>query len=327
MKKQIVIACDLGGTNLRMAAIDCAGNILFRTKRDTPKADRADEVVGAMIESAKECRENVKDLGKVLAIAVAAPAAVNADKGIILKAPNVPALDGFRIIAALENELNIKAILENDANAAAVGENWLGASKGFENSICVTLGTGVGGGIIINGKILQGVDGTAGEIGHICVEPFGAPCGCGSRGCVEQYSSATAIVRQTQELASQYPKSELTHKIRLTSKDVYEAGIVGDELALEVFRRQGFYLGIALGGLINVLNPEVIVIGGGAAAGWDLFIPHLQEQIEKRTYREPRLRAKLEKAVLGDDAGILGAAKLAFDRLAVEKKVKFISNM
>lgn len=327
MKKQIVIACDLGGTNLRMAAIDSAGNVLYRTKRETPKADRADEVVGAMIESAVECRENVKKLGEVLAIAIAAPATVNVGKGIILKAPNVPALDGFRIVAALENELNLKAILENDANAAAVGENWLGASKGFENSICITLGTGVGGGIIIDGKILRGIDGTAGEIGHICVEPLGEPCGCGSRGCVEQYSSATAIVRQTQELASQYPKSDLSHKTRLTSKDVYEAGLVGDELALEVFRRQGFYLGIALGGLINVLNPEVIVIGGGAAAGWDLFIPHLQEQIEKRTYREPRLRAKLEKAILGDDAGILGTAKLAFDRLAVEKKAKFISNM
>jgi glucokinase len=327
MKKQIVIACDLGGTNLRMAAIDSAGNILYRTKRETPKADRADEVVGALIESAEECREKVKDSGIVLAIAIAAPATVNAEKGIILKAPNVPALDGFRIIAALENDLNVKAILENDANAAAVGENWLGASKGFENSICVTLGTGVGGGIIINGKILRGIDGTAGEIGHICVEPFGAPCGCGSRGCVEQYSSATAIVRQIQELASQYPKSELAHKSRLTSKDVYEAGLNGDELALEVFRRQGFYLGLALGGLINVLNPEVITIGGGAAAGWDLFINHLQEQIEKRTYREPRLRAKFEKAILGDDAGILGAAKLAFDRLAVEKKAKFISNI
>lgn len=326
MSKQIVIACDLGGTNLRMAAIDGEGEILYRTRRETPKGERADDVVGAIIESAEECRRNVENSGEVLAVAIAAPATVSAEKGVILKAPNVPALDGFRIIAALESELNLHAILENDANAAAVGESWMGASKGFANSICVTLGTGVGGGIIINGEVLRGVDGTAGEIGHICVEPFGAPCGCGSRGCVEQYSSATAIVRQIQELASQYPKSELAHKVRLTSKDVYEAGVKGDELALEVFRRQGFYLGIALGGLINVLNPEVIVIGGGAAAGWDLFMPHLQEQIENRTYREPRLRAGLERAVLGDDAGILGAANLAFNKLAVEKKAKFISN-
>ena len=320
MDKHIVLACDLGGTNLRMAAIDREGSILYRTKRDTPRTERADEIVSAIVESANECAEYVKDLGTVLAIAIAAPATVSSERGVILKAPNVPALDGFRMVAALENELNIKAILENDANAAAVGENWQGASKGFANSICVTLGTGVGGGIIIDGKILSGVDGTAGEIGHICVEPFGAPCGCGSRGCVEQYSSATAIVRQTQELSSQYPKSDLPHIIRMTSKDVYEAGHRGDELALEVFRRQGFYLGIALGNLINVLNPEVIVIGGGAAAGWDLFMPHLQEQVEQRTYREPRLRANFKKAVLGDDAGIMGAAKLAFDKLTNSKE-------
>jgi glucokinase len=326
MKKQIVIACDLGGTNLRMAAIDQDGNILYRTKRDTPKAERAEDILSALVESAEECREHVAELGETIAVAIAAPATVSAVKGVILKAPNVPALDGFRIIAALESELNLKAILENDANAAAVGENWHGGSQGYQNSICVTLGTGVGGGLIIDGKIQQGVDGTAGEIGHICVEPFGAPCGCGSRGCVEQYSSATAIVRQTKELASQYPKSELLQKNRLTSKDVYEAGLAGDELALEVFRRQGFYLGIALSSLINVLNPEVIVIGGGAAAGWDLFMPHLLEQVEHRTYREPRLRARFEKAVLGDDAGIMGAAKLAFDRLSVEKKAKFNSN-
>lgn len=327
MNKQIVIASDLGGTNLRMAAIDSDGNILYRTKRDTPKAERADEIVVALTETAEECISSVKDSGDVAAVAIAAPATVSAEKGIILKAPNVPALDGFRIVAALESKLGLKTILENDANAAAVGENWLGASQGVENSICVTLGTGVGGGIIINGNILQGVDGTAGEIGHICVEPFGAPCGCGSRGCLEQYSSATAVVRQTQELAAKYSNSELPQKQRLTSKDIYEAGLNGDELALEVFRKQGFYLGIALGGLINVLNPEVIVIGGGASAGWDLFMPHLEEQLEIRAWREPRVRARLNKALLGDDAGILGAAKLAFNKITVEKKAKFNSNI
>lgn len=317
MKKQIVLACDLGGTNLRMAAIDRDGNILYRTKRDTPRTERAEDVLLAIVEAANDCRENVKD--DIAAVALAAPATVSAAKGVILKAPNLASVDGFRIVAALEEELNMRAILENDANAAAVGENWVGASKGFENSLCVTLGTGVGGGIIIDGKVLQGVDGTAGEIGHIGVEPFGAPCGCGSRGCLEQYSSATAIVRQTQELAAQYPKSELSAVGRLTSKDVYEAGLQGDELALEVFRRHGFYLGIALASLVNTLNPEVIVIGGGAAAGWDLFMPHVQEQMEYRTWREPRLRAKFEKAILGDDAGIMGVAKLAFDRITKEK--------
>lgn len=316
MEKQIVLACDLGGTNLRMAAIDREGNILYRTRRNTPKTERAEEVLAALTEAAKECRENT-DLSdiSVAGIAIAAPATVNSKDGIVLNAPNLPALDGFRMAAALEEEFGTPAVLENDANAAAVGENTFGASKGVKNSVCITVGTGVGGGLIIGGKILGGIDGTAGEIGHICVEPFGAPCGCGSRGCIEQYASATAIVRQTRELSGQYPKSELSAETKLTSAEIYEAGLRGDELALEVFRRQGFYLGITLSGLINLLNPEVIVIGGGAAAGWQLFMPHLLEQVEKRTWREPRLRAKFKKALLGDDAGILGATKLAFDKI------------
>ena len=310
--KKIVLATDLGGTNLRMAAIAEDGEILYRTKYRTPRTEIADDIVSAISEAANECLQAVEKKGKVTALAAAVPGIVNAEEGIIYKAPNLAALDGFRISQALTEKLNLPCLLENDANAAAVGENWLGASKGFENSICVTLGTGVGGGIIIDGKVLRGIDGTAAEVGHICVEPFGVPCGCGSRGCVEQYASATAIVRLTQELASQYPKSPLRDKMNLTSLEIYDAGKEGDELALEVFRKQGFYLGIALAGLINVLNPEVIVIGGGAAAGWDLFISQTKKQIEERAYREPGERAKLVRAECGDDAGILGVARLAF---------------
>lgn len=308
---KIVLATDLGGTNLRLAAISGSGEILHRTKHETPKSERADEIVGAIIEAAEECRQAVAEMGEITALGLAVPATINTRQGVIMKAPNLPALDGFRLSAALGDELNLPVILENDANAAALGENWLGASNGFENSICVTLGTGVGGGIVLGGNILRGIDGTAGEIGHICVEPAGAPCGCGSRGCVEQYSSATAIARLTLELESNYPKSELQNKARVTALDVYLAGKNGDELALEVFRQVGFYLGIALADLVNVLNPEVIVIGGGAAAGWDLFIHHVQTQIRGRAFREPAERAKLVRAELGDDAGILGAAKLA----------------
>jgi glucokinase len=313
MTTEIAIAADLGGTNLRMAAIDRDGNILYRTRRETPRGERVDEVVNALVQAAEECRSIRPDF-QVKALAAAVPGTVSFETGVVMHAPNVPSINGFRMGAALEYELNVPVLLENDANAAAIGETWLGASKNIKNSILVTLGTGVGGGLIIDGKVLRGVDGTAAEIGHICVEPFGAPCGCGSRGCVEQYASASAIVRLTKEFAARYPKSELPDKLRLTSADVYEAGKAGDELALEVFRQMGFYLGLALSGLINVLNPEMIVIGGGAAAGWDLFIPHTKNTIRTRAYREPGERAKIERAVCGDDAGILGAAYLAFSK-------------
>lgn len=310
--KDIVLACDLGGTNLRMAAVDDAGKVLYRARRSTPKSDRADDIVAALVDAAGECRNAVQH--KIAALAAAVPATVSVERGMLLKSPNVPCLDGFRMVAALESEIGIPTVIENDANAAAVGENWIGASKGVATSIMVTLGTGVGGGIIINGVVLRGIDGTAGEIGHICVEPFGAPCGCGSRGCVEQYASASAIVRLANEKAPQYPKSQLGSRQRLTSLEIFEAGVAGDELALEVFRIMGFYLGISLVDLVNVLNPEVIVIGGGAAAGWDLFIGHVEDQIKTRAFLEPGQRAKLVKAELGDDAGILGAAKIAWER-------------
>ncbi len=310
--KKVALACDLGGTNLRMAAVEQDGRILFRTKRDTPKSDRADAIVRTMVDSANECRSAIGDSVEIVALAAAVPATVNVAKGVMMKAPNLPSLDGFRMVAAVESELNIRTLIENDATSAALGESWLGASMGYENSIMVTLGTGVRGGIIINGVPLRGPDGTGGEIGHICVEPFGAPCGCGARGCVEQYSSATAVVRLTRDLENQYPKSVLQNKSGLSSLDIYEAGKVGDELALEVFRQMGFYLGIALADLINVLNPEVIVIGGGASAGWDLFIEHVRDQISDRAFREPAMRAKIVRATLGDDAGLLGAARLAF---------------
>lgn len=311
----IIIACDLGGTNFRLAAVTAKGEIVFRTKRRTPKSEQTDEILQTIIECIDECRYFVENKFKIKMVAAAVPATVDTKNGVIMKAPNVPCFDGFGLSATLSERTGISVILENDANAAAAGESWLGASRGFENSICVTLGTGVGGGIIINGRILRGSCGTAGEIGHICVEPFGVSCGCGSRGCVEQYGSATAVVRLASELGEDFPNSILLSNRHISAQSIYEAGEQGDELALEIFRRQGFYLGIALANLINVLNPEVIVIGGGAAGGWNLFVPSLLDEIKKRAYREPAELVKIVRAECGDDAGILGVAKLAFSKV------------
>ena len=321
MKNKMILACDLGGTNLRMAAVDEAGKILHLVKVDTPKTERADEIVRAVVETADQCRAAVRRFGEVQMLAAAVPATINAAEGFILKSPNIPALDGFHFSAAVSERLRLPVILENDANAAAIGEQTFGAAKGFQTAVIVTLGTGVGGGIIVHGKLLRGIDGTAGEIGHICVERQGAPCGCGSFGCVEQYASATAIVRLTRELARRYPNSVWQDKSPLTSTDVYRAGIEGDDLALEVFRQMGSYLGAALADLVNILNPEVIVIGGGASAAWDLFIGHVREQIRHHAFREPAETVKIVRASLGDDAaGILGASKMAFDWLTARSE-------
>lgn len=311
MNKEIVLAVDLGGTNLRMAAIDSQGNILYRTKRETPRDGNADEIVKAIVESANICRDNCKDTA-VKAISIAVPGSVDVKEGTITKAPNLSALNNFKIVEAIENKLSVKTILENDANAAAYGESRLGASKGSLNSIFVTLGTGIGGGIIVDGKILRGAHGMAGEVGHVGVESMGAPCGCGSRGCVEQYSSASAIVRMAKELTEKFPDSGLNNNAHIQAQDVFKAGMNGDKLALEVFDKMGFYLGIALTNLLNTLNPEIIVIGGGASAGWDLFAPCMLATIRERAFGGSSEQAKIVRCELKDDAGILGAAMLVF---------------
>ena len=309
--ENVFLAADLGGTNLRMAAVDREGTIVFRNRMGTPSTGSQEDIVAAIHSIIEDCKAELGGDLHFAAFGAAVPAIVNSNDGVILRSPNLPGLNGLAFAKRFASDLGIPVVLENDANAAAVGESWKGASRGVRNSIHVTLGTGVGGGIIIDGVLLRGVDGTAGEIGHIAVEPEGYPCGCGSRGCVEQYASATAIVRIAKELMPQFPETCLRSNLELTPLEVYEAGIQGDRLSLEVFRLSGTYLGIALGALVNVLNPEAIVVGGGVSAGWDLFIEHLESEIKRRAFPHPAERVKLMRSELGDDAGILGAAFLA----------------
>lgn len=310
-----VIAVDLGGTNLRMAVVDREGSVLYRSKRNTRGDAGGEAFIEEISEAARECLARVTET-RVGAMGIAVPATVDFAAGIPKNSPNLPVLNGLNIPRILSERLGLKIILDNDATAAAVGEHWLGATQGTGNSICVTLGTGVGGGLILYGKPYRGIDGTAGEIGHIGVEKDGHPCGCGSRGCVEQYASATAIVRLAREMRSKHPKSCLASKKNLSAADLYEAGSKSDELALEVFSIMGSYLGMALADLVNVLNPETIVIGGGVAGAWDLFIGATLDQIRRRSFPVPAERVKLMRAKLGDDAGILGVARLAFSVLA-----------
>lgn len=313
--QRVFLAADLGGTNLRMAVVDASGQVIFRNRRGTPATGSQADIIAAIHSAIFECKQGLAGDYEFAAFGAAVPAIVNSRDGVIHRSPNLPELNDLAFVRRFTDELGIPVVLENDANSAAVGEGWKGASRGVRNSIHVTLGTGVGGGIIIDGTLVRGVDGTAGEIGHIAVEPEGILCGCGSRGCVEQYSSATAIVRIAKELMAEYPETSLRSNLELTPLDVYMAGIEGDKLSLEVFRLVGTYLGIALGGLVNVLNPEVIVFGGGASAGWNLFIEHLSGEIRRRAFPHPAERVRLVRSELGDDAGILGAAFLASEKL------------
>ena len=312
-KSGLVVAADLGGTHLRVATVDRSGRIHSRFKQNTPHAGSFDEIVRAIVRAARECESHGAMTGAVGAVGVAVPGTVDAVRGLVIRAPNVSCLDGFSLGAALEGELKRPVVLENDANAAALGEMWLGAARDRRSIICVTLGTGVGGGIVLDGKLWRGGDGSAGEIGHMSIDPFaGTPCPCGGRGCLEVYASATAIVRMALEELPRYPGSALQPGAELTSEKIYRAGLAGDELALEIFHRMGVYLGIGLANLVNILNPEVIVVGGGVVNGWELFEKQMHQKVAERAFPSPVTGVKILQAKCGDDAGLLGAAQLAW---------------
>ena len=315
-KSDLVCAVDLGGTNLRTANIDREGRIHERARSQTPKSDPADKIVGVIADAVRECEQRSLPRGaRIQAVSLVVPGSVQSGTGLIVNAPNIPSLAGYNLGAALHDELNGRMLIENDANAAALGEMWQGAARGCRTIICLTLGTGVGSGIILDGELWRGVDGTAGEVGHASIEPFGGvQCKCGNIGCLEVYASATAIVRMARERLANYPKSSL-HSVaagELTSERVYQEAKQGDELSLTIWRDMGIHLGVAMASVVNIFNPEIIVIGGGVSAAFDLFAPHARAEVMKRAFPVPAQRCRIAKAECGDDAGLLGAAWLAW---------------
>jgi glucokinase len=316
--EKMVCAVDLGGTNLRAANIDSSGRIHERTRSVTPQSADPAAVVNSIAAAVRECEAAAARRGaQIHSVSIVVPGTLQIDTGLVVNAPNLKSLQGYKLGPALEKALGRCILLENDANAAGLGEMWQGAARGYQMILCLTLGTGVGGGIILDGKLWRGADGTAGELGHITVEPFGGvQCKCGNTGCLEVYASATAMVRLAREGLIKYPSSRL-HSIdasNLTSENVFAAGVVGDELALEVFRTAGVYLGVAMASYINIFNPEMIVVGGGVSAAWEMFAQHAREEALRRAFLVPAQRCRIVRAECGDDAGLLGAAWLAFEK-------------
>ena len=310
----LVFAVDLGGTHLRAALVDSTGKIHVQLKQHTPKDDSPHGVVDALASVADEWQHG--DYGPIRGASVMVPGAVDSAQAVVLSAPNLPSLINFGLKAVLQERLGWPVVLENDANAAAIGEMWLGAARGCRDVVSVTLGTGVGGGMVLGGKLWRGAHGAAGEIGHTTVDPFsGLKCKCGNTGCLELFASATAIVRMARESLSQFSAATLSAD-DLTAEKIYEAGGNGDELALTVFRRAGKYLGIGLANLMSLIDPEIIVINGGVVNGWDLFAVDMYAEVSERAFQATAKKVKIARAECGDNAGLLGAARLAFDEMA-----------
>lgn len=303
--REYAIGLDLGGTNLRAAAIDKSGDLLDRVSGNTNFEEGREAVLSDIVAAISALRSTHGADG-LRGIGVGVPGFIRMKEGLITNSNNLPYLENVPIRDVLSARLQTRVILENDANAAALGEKWMGAGRDVDDLVLLTLGTGIGGGIISGGRILRGSVGMAGEFGHISVVPTGNPCGCGNQGCLEKHASATAV-------------SAMARLIQLgedlTAKDVYEmAAREGDtgEKARTVWRVVGEALGMALAALINTFNFPLYLLSGGMLPAWDYFAPHMLRVATERsfTFRATAGETRIAQATLGNLAGLYGAAYL-----------------
>ena len=313
--KDYFIGLDLGGTNIRAAAITKEEEILHRVKIATEVSKGKESVIANILKIIETIREKTKGF-KLSAIGMGIPGIIFFDKGIVARSPNFPDWIDFNLRERLSKDLDVPFYIDNDANLAAFGEGCIGAGRNYNSFCMLTLGTGVGGGIILNKNIWRGEYGMAGELGHITIYPDGHPCPCGNKGCLEQYASATGIVRMAMEGNPPSPTFTKGGKEGIITADmIFQLAKEGDRFALEIFQKMGRILGIGIADLVNILNIELFVLGGGVADSWDYFIDSAIDEIKKRTYRITGERVKVVKAELGDDAGIFGAAYMAKNKI------------
>jgi glucokinase len=330
------IGVDLGGTNLRIAAVDDQGTLVEKVTLGTKVSLGRDHVIDDMCDAIQRMAAKFKDTAPLLGIGIGIPGFIDMETGLLRESPNLPGWAEYPVRAEIERRLKTIVILENDANAAALGEQWLGAGKDYADMAMLTLGTGVGGGLVMGGKVWRGANGMAGEVGHMTVEPDGHPCKCGNIGCLEQYASATAVVRMAREAISANSGSALAgaahSDAEFSAKSIYNLAIQGDEDARKIFRYAGRCLGIALASLVNVLNLPIYLIGGGVASAWEAFSPAVFEELRRRSVvyaasapTDPAAKPEgasalvtpgpghktiITRALLGSDAGLYGAARL-----------------
>ncbi len=302
MSVRYSIGVDLGGTNLRAAVIQEDGKLIEKLSSSTPIGASPEPAIEDMVGSIRtlQTRHGIDNLAGV---GVGVPGFIRMKEGVIAGWNNRPAFNGYPVRDEIEKRLGKKVVLENDANAAALGEKWMGAGREVDDLVLLALGTGVGGGIIMGGKVLHGYLGMAGELGHITISPTGNPCGCGNSGCLEKHASATSIAAMGQLL---FPG---TH---MSSEDVYKLAVEGNPRAHAIFRSMGESLGIALAGLINIFNFPLYLLSGGPLPAWEFFAPAMLAEVEKRSQTYRLAPTRIEKAHLGNEAGLYGAAYLPF---------------
>lgn len=317
MNEKKIIGIDLGGTTVKFAILTEEGDIQQKWSIETNILDEGSNIVPEIIESIKH-RLDLYDLKAedFIGIGMGTPGSVDINQGTVIGAYNLNWKTLQPVRELIEEGTGIRFALDNDANVAALGERWKGAGENDPNVVFMTLGTGVGGGIIMEGHLLHGVAGCAGEIGHVTVDPHGFECTCGKVGCLETVASATGVVRVARHLSEEFAgESELKKRLddgqAISSKDVFVAAEEDDVFALMVVDKVCFYLGLACGNLGNTLNPSSIVLGGGVSAAGEFLRSRVEEYFHQYTFPQVKESTKIKLAELGNDAGVIGAASLA----------------
>lgn len=310
---EYVFGVDVGGTTVKLGLFDHSGNVLDKWEIPTRTENGGTNILPDIAQSIQD-KMSEKNIAKenVAGVGVGAPGPVDG-AGIIHKAVNLgwDEMNLKKELSALLNGMRVEG--GNDANVAALGEMWKGGGQGYENLVAVTLGTGVGGGIIINGKIMTGATGSDGEIGHIHVEDHETEaCGCGNYGCLEEYASATGITRLANRKLQASDKNSVLRQGEVSAKTVFDAVKAGDELAIEIAQQFGDYLGKGLAVVAGVINPEIFVIGGGVSKAGEVLFDYIRPAFDKTVFHGCK-DTKFALATLGNDAGIYGAAKMVLD--------------
>jgi glucokinase len=317
MTQRYIVGIDLGGTNIAAAALPTDGSAVLAFGSRLTRADLgADAVTDRIAEAIEDViAEVTKDTGAArsdfLGVGLGAPGPLDRDRGIVIVAPNLgwrdfPLRD--RIMAAVD----LPATLDNDANCATVGEWWCGAARGGRNVIGITIGTGIGGGLILNGDLYHGSSDVAGEIGHTTIDSTGRRCKCGNYGCLEAYASGPAIAERAREAlggdeASMLPRMVDGDLSKITARTVYDAAIRGDEIAREVVRDTARFLGSGLANLLNIVNPDVVVLAGGVTEAGDALFEPLRAEVKRRAFRPAVDACRIVPGMLGGSAGVVGA--------------------
>jgi glucokinase len=315
---EYLLGIDLGGTNVKVAVVTRDGVVIAKEKVKTHAKRGLDHVIQTMADAALGLlAKSGIDKSAILAAGIGAPGPMNWQTGIVYAPPNLPGWKDVPLAQLMQDRLGIRSFVDNDANCACYGEFWRGAGRDVQHMCLMTLGTGVGGGIVIWGRLLRGLDGTAGEIGHMTVEHNGRPCGCGSHGCLEAYASATGLVRTAMEGLDNGVETALRGFLPddVTSRTIAELARDGDLFCTSVVQETGRWLGVAAADLINLLNPEMIAFAGGLADAGDILFDPIRGTAKAMAFEVPARRARIVRAELGTNAGVIGAAGCALHRL------------